>query len=73
MSCDPSPHCNWSINTRACDWTVERKGGAGGSRVGTGNEREETEREGERKEEEEKSHHGIEKEQAGERRRVAMG
>lgn len=43
MSCEPSPHFNRSINTSACDWAVEGKGGTGGSRVGTGTEKEENE------------------------------
>jgi len=44
ISCAPSPHFNWSIKTRACDWAVERKGGNGGLRVGAGREAEEDQR-----------------------------
>jgi len=38
ISCEPSPHFNWSIKARACDWAVEGKGGMGGLRVGAGGE-----------------------------------
>ena len=38
-TCEPSPHFNWSIKARACDWAVEGKGGTGGLRVGTGREK----------------------------------
>ena len=34
ISCEPSPHFNWSIKARACDWAVEEKGGTGGSTGG---------------------------------------
>jgi hypothetical protein len=36
---EPSPHFNWSIKARACDWAVEEKGGTGVLRVGAGRER----------------------------------
>ena len=38
ISYEPSPHFNWSIMSKACDWTVEKKGRTGGMRVGTGRE-----------------------------------
>ena len=53
LSCEPSPHFNWSIKARACDWAVEGKGGTGGLRVGAGREAEEDKGEGKRTEEEE--------------------
>jgi hypothetical protein len=53
ISCEPSPHFNWSVKARACDWAAEGKGGTGGLRVAAGGERRRGERGGERMEEEE--------------------
>jgi hypothetical protein len=47
VACEPSPHFNWSIKTRACDWAVEGKGGTGGLRVGAGERKKRTKGEGE--------------------------
>lgn len=32
--CEPSPHSNWSIKARACDWAMKGKGETGGLREG---------------------------------------
>jgi hypothetical protein len=38
ISYEPSPHFNWSIKARICDWAMEGKGGTGGSMVEAGRE-----------------------------------
>jgi hypothetical protein len=38
ISSEPSPHCNWSVKARVCDWAVEEKGETGGSIVEAGRE-----------------------------------
>lgn len=47
ISCEPSPHSNWSNKAGACDWAMERRGGAGGlgGTVAEGDRREEEEME----------------------------
>lgn len=42
ISCEPSPHSNWSIKARACDWAMKGKGETGGLR-GEGERTEEKE------------------------------
>lgn len=44
ISCESSPHFNWSFKARACDLAVEGKGCTGGLRVGSGIEAKENEK-----------------------------